>query len=193
MIYSTEVLKMNVHRYFRAEIYSCVPLFIFINLFIDMLLLTVSFMIPAVYQYMLSQHRDVGSYLKLGGEVVMWGAKSASSCWNRANLSAKTCMGNCPSCPPSPSISYVPTAKVFRAILSSWKTFLWSLVWEAHKYVLLETCYWDSFASAMFLSNPKHALKIFYDLRILPIISQFVLRLLEILGYLILYGSFFLQ
>ena len=33
--------------------------------------------------------------------------------------------------------------------------------------------------SAMFLSNPKHALKIFYDLRIFPIISQFVLRLLE--------------
>ena len=52
----------------------------FKNLFIDMLLLTVPFMIPAVYQYMLSQHRDVGSYLKLGGEVVMWGAKSASSC-----------------------------------------------------------------------------------------------------------------
>ena len=77
------------------------------------------------------------------------------------------------------TIFYVPAAKVFRAILSSWKTFLWSLVWEAHKYGLLETCYWDSFASAMFLSNPKHALKIFYDLRILPIISQFVLRLLE--------------
>ena len=149
-----------------------------------MLLLTVPFMIPAVYQYMLSQHRDVGSYLKLGGQVVMWVAKSASSCLNSADWPAKTWVGYCPPCPP---ISYVPAAKVFRAILSSWKTFLWSLVWEAHKYVLLETCYWDSFASAMFLSNPKHALKIFYDLRILPIISQFVLRLLEILGYLLLH------
>ena len=39
-----------------------------------MLLLTVPFMIPAVYQYMLSQHWVVGSYLKLGGQVVMWGA-----------------------------------------------------------------------------------------------------------------------
>ena len=88
-------------------------------------------------------------------------------------------------------ISYVPAAKVFRAILSSWKTFLWSLVWEAHKYGLLETCYWYSFASAMFLSNPRHALKIFYDLRIVPIISQFVLRLLEVLGFLLLCGPIF--
>jgi hypothetical protein len=80
MICSTEILEMNVHLYFRAEIYSCVLLFIFKNLFIDMLLLTVPFMIPAVYQYMLSQHRDVGSYLKLGRQVVMWDAKSASSC-----------------------------------------------------------------------------------------------------------------
>ena len=71
---------MNARRYFRAEICSCVLLFIFKNLFIDMLLLTVPFMIPAVYQYMLRQHRDVGSNLKLGGPLIMWGAKYASSC-----------------------------------------------------------------------------------------------------------------
>ena len=54
-------------------------LFIFKNLFIDMLLLTVPFMIPAVCQYMLRQHRDVGSYLKLGGQVVMRRAAAAAA------------------------------------------------------------------------------------------------------------------
>ena len=42
---------------------------------------------------------------KTGGQVVMWGAQSIPSGWDRVNWSAKTWVGNCPSCPP---ISYVP-------------------------------------------------------------------------------------
>ena len=51
-------------------------------------------------------HSDVGSYLKLVGQVVMCvcvgGAQSAPSGWDRFNWSAKTWVGNCP------PISYVP-------------------------------------------------------------------------------------
>ena len=49
--------------------------------------------------------RGVGSYLKLGGQVVMWEAQSAPSGWYRVNWSAKTSVGNCPFCPP---IFYAP-------------------------------------------------------------------------------------
>ena len=49
--------------------------------------------------------RGVGSYLKLGGQVVGWWAQSAPSGWYRVNWSAKTWVGNCRHYPP---ISYVP-------------------------------------------------------------------------------------
>jgi hypothetical protein len=86
-----------------------VLLFIFKNLFIDMLLLTVPFMIPAVYQYMLSQHRDVGSYLKLGGQFC--------GMQNQPPL-VEIGLTDLPK-PGWAPISFVPAAKVFRAILSS--------------------------------------------------------------------------
>ena len=48
---------------------------------------------------------DVGSYLKFGGQVVMWGYNlpPLASGWDRVNWSAKTLV-----CPPCPPISYVP-------------------------------------------------------------------------------------
>ena len=42
---------------------------------------------------------------KAGGQVVLWGAQSAPSGWDRVNRPAKTCVGNWPLCPPN---SYAP-------------------------------------------------------------------------------------
>ena len=54
-------------------------------------------------------NRDIGSYLKLCGQVVMWVAQSTPSGWDRVNWSAKIWMGNYPPCP---HISYVPDNKL---------------------------------------------------------------------------------
>ena len=67
--------------------------------------------------------RDVGSYLKLGEQVVMWRAHSSPSSWDRVNWSAKTWVGNCSSCPP---ISYVLSVVCYLPAIStdSYKTLL---------------------------------------------------------------------
>ena len=51
--------------------------------------------------------RGVGSYLKLGGQVVICGTQSVPSGWDMVNWSVKTWVGNCPPCP---FISYTPVS-----------------------------------------------------------------------------------
>ena len=60
--------------------------------------------------------RDVGSYWKLGGQVVMWGV----------NWSAKTWVGKCPPCPP---ISYVPGKMISNNTIVSNLFFWWWRKW----------------------------------------------------------------
>ena len=60
--------------------------------------------------------RDVGSYWKLGGQVVMWGV----------NWSAKTWVDNCP---PSPPIFYVPGKMISNNKIVSNLFFWWWRKW----------------------------------------------------------------
>jgi len=60
--------------------------------------------------------RDVGSYWKLGGQVVMWGV----------NWSAKTWVGKCPPCPP---ISYVPGKMISNNTIVTNLFFWWWRKW----------------------------------------------------------------
>ena len=97
--------------------------------------------------------RGVGSYLMLGGQVVMRGAQSTLSGWYRVKWSGKTWVGNCPPCPP---ISNVP------AWLS--RPNLVTLRFE-HTFALLAflcTCL------RTFIRNTSHEQPTFVFLKLLP-------------------------
>ena len=49
--------------------------------------------------------RSVSGYLKLGGQVVMWGVTAAAPQHGGTFYSSKNWVGNCPSCPPA---TYAP-------------------------------------------------------------------------------------
>ena len=53
--------------------------------------------------------RGVGIYLKLGGQVVLWGAQTAPLVEIGNNWSNKTWVGNCPLCPPA---TYAPVKRI---------------------------------------------------------------------------------